>query len=144
MNLRILLSVYAVLMALGGLIWLLLPAQHLVLYGVTAPDPLALLLGRFAGTMAIALAVMAWNARRAPRSPARHALVLGITVANTLGAAVCVLSAMSGRLNAFAWGPVGSYVLFSVLFIIAGRAAIMENVTNDPEAQRRPLPPVLA
>lgn len=126
MKLRTLLSVYAILIGIGGLIWLLVPAPNLELYGITAPDPVAVLLARFAGTMAIALGVMAWVARGAAASPARNALVLGITVANALGAIVCLLGALSDDLNAFAWAPVAFYGLFTVLFVVAGRTSMAE------------------
>ncbi len=126
MNLRTLLSVYAVLIGIGGLIWLLVPAQNLGLYGITAADPVAVVLGRFAGTMGIGLAVIAWGARGASASPARNALVLGITVANALGAIVCLLGALSGAFNNFAWVPVVAYAVFTVLFIVAGRGSMAE------------------
>lgn len=126
MRLRILLSLYAVLMGIGGLVWLLLPARHLGLYGLAAPDSVAVLLGRYAGTMAVALGMMAWIARDAAASPARNALVLGIIVANGLGAIVCFLGALSAELNVFAWIPTAGYALLTVLFVVAGLGGVAE------------------
>jgi len=126
MNVRTLLSVYAALVGIGGLIWLIAPTQSLGLYGVTPPDPVAVLLARYAGTMLIALGIMAWIGRSATASPARSALVLGITVANALGAVVCLLGALSPALNAVAWVPTASYALFTVLFVITAQTSRAE------------------
>jgi hypothetical protein len=130
MKLRPLLSVYAVAVGIGGLIWMLLPVQSIRLYGVAAPDPIAALLGRYAGTMAVALGVMAWIARGAADSPARNALVLGITVANALGFAVCLFGALTEELNAAKWVPVTSYAVFTLLFVLAGRASMADKAAG--------------
>lgn len=130
MKLRPLLSVYAVLTGIGGLIWLFLPVQHIRLYGVATPDPIAVLVGRFAGSMAVALGVMAWIARGAGASPARNALVLGITVANALAFAVCLFGALTEELNAAAWVPVTFYAVLTLLFVLAGRASMADQAVG--------------
>jgi hypothetical protein len=76
--------------------------------------------------MLVALGVMAWVGRNAAASPARNALVLGITVANALGAVVCLLGALSPALNPFAWVPTGLYAVFAFLFVIAAQRSMAE------------------
>jgi hypothetical protein len=121
MNLRTLLSVYAVLIGVGGLIFLLLPEQNLAVYGFTSVGALAVVLSRFAGAMGIALGVIAWRARAAGASPERDAIVLGIIVANALSAIVTLFGALSGAFNRAAWVPVVSYTVFTALFVVAAR-----------------------
>ena len=132
MNVRTLLAVYAVLIAIGGLFWLLAPAQFLGMYGIDAPEYVAVLLGRFAGSMAVSFGVMAWLARDMPASPARDTLVIGITLANALGFAVCLPGALSGVFNASAWVPVISYAVFTGLFVVVARPDVMLRAAMAP------------
>lgn len=124
MKLRALLAVYAVLIAVGGLVSLFVPAPYMSLYGVTDPDTAAIVLLRVVGATGIGLAAMAWYARNADASTARDALVLGLTVMNALTAIVLFTGAWSGGFNALAWVPAALYALFTVLLAIAGRASM--------------------
>jgi hypothetical protein len=38
---------------------------------------------------------------------------------------VAVVAALSGVFNALAWGQAGLYVVFTVLFVMAGRASLL-------------------
>ena len=128
MNLKMLLSVYAVLTAVNGAAYLVDPSALMSLIGVAPLDFLEIMLMRGIGTMAIGLAVMCWAARAAEASKARDALILGLIVMNGLGAVVAVLTgiAAEGRLVGGPWlvGASAAFqALFMVLFIVAGRRA---------------------
>lgn len=122
MNARILLSVYGALVGIGGLIWLALPSQSLQLYGIATPDPIAVILARCAGAMAIGLGLIALLQRGVSASPAGRSTLVALTVANALSAAVCLHATLTAGLNALAWGPVVSYAVFAVLCGVALRA----------------------
>jgi hypothetical protein len=123
MKLRMVLSVYAVLMLIGAVVSLAVPAQYMEFYGVV-PDATAVLLLRAIGAAGVGLALMAWLARNANASPALDAMVLGLTVMSAITAVVLAMGAASGRYNALAWVPAGLYALFAVWFGIAGRASM--------------------
>ncbi len=127
MNLKMLLSVYGVFMATGVAL-LVVPSTVMSLYGVSSPDVLETDLARIIGALVFGLGVVCWNARTAEASKARDALILGLTVINGLLAVLSVLNATAGG-HWLHWAGAAFYVLFTVLFIVAGRQAM-----SDPTA----------
>jgi len=125
---NVLLSVYAVLAAVfcGGLLFV--PGFWIALYGGTV-DPQAIALLRLVGALFGGLAVMAWAGRNAPPSQSRDAMLLGFLVLNGLSAFVAVLIALSGVYNAFAWGPVACWGLFTVAFAVSWRDTRTPSIT---------------
>jgi hypothetical protein len=117
-------SLYAVVTGLFGIALLVVPNQLMGLYGASALDTLQLILSRFIGALFAGLAVMAWTGRASEVGRARNAMVLGLTVLNGLSAVVAVVAALSGAFNALAWGQAALYAVFTVLFIMAGRASM--------------------
>lgn len=130
LNLRTLLPIYAVLVLIGGLVAIAVPAPYMSLYGVTAPDAAAVVLLRVVGAAGIGLAVMCWFARNAAASPARDALILGLAVTNALTGIVLVMGALSGSFNALSWMPAAMYLIFAVLFGLAARPAASPQVAS--------------
>ena len=124
MQLTPLLSLYAVVTGLFAVALLIVPSQLMSVYGAAHLDTLQTILSRFIGSLFAGLAVMAWTARASEAGRAREAIVLGLTILNGLSAVVAVLAALSGVFNALAWGQAGLYALFTVFFVIAGRASM--------------------
>ncbi len=124
MQLTPLLSFYAVVTGIFGVALLGVPRQLMGVYGAPPLDTLQMILSRFIGGLFAGLAVMAWSARAAEAGKARDAILLGLTVLNGLSAVVAVVAALSGVFNALAWGQAGLYTLFTVLFVMAGRASM--------------------
>src|SRR5438105_11532400 len=124
MQLTPLLSLYAVVTGLFAVALLIVPSQLMSVYGAAHLDTLQTILSRFIGSLFSGLAVMAWTARASEAGRAREAIVLGLTILNGLSAVVAVLAALSGVFNALAWGQAGLYALFTVFFVIAGRASM--------------------
>ncbi len=48
-------------------------------------------------------------------------MFLGFIILNGLAAIVSVLGALSGAYNQLAWGPVATYNLFTLAFVLVGR-----------------------
>lgn len=136
MQLRIVFTAFAVVTAIGALVSLVAPAQYMGLYGID-PDTAAVVLLRVIGGIGIGLAVMAWLARDVEPSPARHAMVLGLTVANALAAIVLVFGALSGFANTLAWLPPAFYAAFAIAFAIAGRASMTPSVAPGASTSTR-------
>jgi len=124
MNLKMLLSVYGALMAVGGAAFLVVPSTGMSLYGVSSLDALETALVRSIGALVFGLGVVCWNARTAEASKARDALILGLTVINGLLAVLSVLNLVATGGFWLHWAGAAFYVLFTVLFIVAGRQAM--------------------
>jgi hypothetical protein len=124
MQLTPLLSIYAVVTGFFGVGLLGVPRQLMGVYGAPPLGTLETVLSRFIGALFAGIAVMAWTARAAEAGKARDAMVLGLTALNGLSAVVAVVAALSGVFNALAWGQAGLYVVFTVLFVMAGRASM--------------------
>ncbi len=129
MTVKTLLSIYAVVAAVFCLGLLLLPAFWITLYGAHA-DAQATLLLRLVGALFGGPAVIAWAGRNAEPSKSREAIVLGLTVLNGLAAIVAVLGALSGVYNQFAWGPVVTFALCTIGFLVVGRVSISSSASN--------------
>ena len=127
MKLKMLLTVYAVLMAGPGAAYLVAPSGLMSLIGVQPLDYVEILLMRTIGALAIGVGVMCWTARTAEASKARDALILGLTVISGIFAVVAVLVAIDGRMVGGPWAmwtQAVFWVLFTVLFIVVGRRAM--------------------
>ena len=116
-------AVYAVVSAIFGVALLLMPVQLIGLYGAS-PDALATVMGRHSGGAYIGLAVMAWVGRNADASKSRDAMVLGVTIINAFSVIAAALGALSGVFNALTWLQVLLYALFTVAYILAGKASM--------------------
>ncbi len=127
MTLGTLLSWFAAWSASISSGFLVNPAFWIRLYGATADDQ-ARFLYRLIGAVFGGLAVMAWTARTASNSPARHAIMLGLLVVNLLAAGVACLGAATGVYNVFAWAPTAVFAAFTVGFarctMLSGRVAL--------------------
>ena len=123
MNLKMLLTVYALLMLGLGVPHLVVPSAVADLNGAGPVDSLEIVGMRSYGVMCIGVGVMCWTARTAEAS---KALMLGLTVINGLYAAVAVLPAIAGRGSLFVWADTALFVLFTVLFIVLGRRAMSD------------------
>ncbi len=118
MNLKILLSVYAVYMVSIGVQNLVAPSLVSSLTGIAPPG--SFLLMRSWGVQALGVGVMCWIARTAEASKARDALILGVIVINALNAVIAAIPLLGGG-PLLSWADTALWTLFAVLFIVAGR-----------------------
>ena len=123
MKLNTLLSIYAVTAVIFCAGLLALPTFWISLYGAHA-DAQATLLLRLTGALMGGIAVMAWIGRDAEPSKTRDAMVLGFAVSNGLATGVAVWGALSGVYNQFAWGPVVTFAVFAISFLVVGRVGM--------------------
>lgn len=123
MKLNVLFSITAILMALIGVAFLVAPAA--MQYGALGANPSAALLAvvRAAASLFILVAVLNWTARNSEPSTARNAIVLANAVGAGLSAVLLALAVFNGA-DKTALIPVGVDVLYSIAFIMAGRASM--------------------
>ena len=124
MNLKMLLSVYAALMAVSGAAFLVVPSAVPSMFGVRPWDGAEIFLTRIIGALLIGLGVMCWTARTAEASKARDALILGLTVVSGLFTVLSVLIGISNAANWRIWAAAAFHALVTVLFIVTGRQAM--------------------
>ena len=105
--------IYAVVSAVFGLGFVLMPGQILSIYGVE-PDAALRLIGQFFGAAIISLAILAWLVRNLSNSEARQAIVLALFVGETLGFVMALIGQLNGILNALGWSVVVVYLVFAL------------------------------
>jgi len=113
MTLKLLFTLTAVVGAVFGLGFLLLPASVLALYGV-ADDPALLYLARLLGASYLGYAALSWLVRDAPASPAGRGIVLAFFIAFAVGLVASVVGQLSGAVNALGWSTVAIFALFTL------------------------------
>ena len=105
--------IYAVVSAVFGLGFVLMPGQLLPIYGVE-PDAALRLIGQFFGAAIISLAILAWLVRNLSDSEARRAIILALLVGETLGFIMALIGQFNGILNVLGWSVVLVYLVFTL------------------------------
>ena len=113
MNLRILMIINAVVAAVFGLAFLLVPDQVSTQYGIEASAELEYL-ARVLGAAFISFAVLTWWARNANDSTARRAIVLAFLIGNSAGFVVALMGQLDEIPNSLGWSTVVIYLLFAL------------------------------
>lgn len=121
MKINTVMSVYAIISAIFGVLLLLAPAMLISLYGPSL-DAQAEILYRFIGGTSLGLAVMTWMGRDADASKSRDSMLLGLTVLNALSAIVAAMGALSGVYNTLAFAQAGLFAIFTIGFFLVGKA----------------------
>ena len=117
MKLKTLFVINAIVAAVFGLVFVLIPSQVLSLYGAD-PNPNINYTGQLFGAALIAIAVMSWLAKNATDSDARRAIVTALFVADVIGFIVALVRQIEGVVNALGWSTVVIYGLLGLGFAI--------------------------
>ena len=105
--------VYAVVSAVFGLGFVLMPGQLLPIYGVE-PDAALRLIGQFFGAAIISLAILAWLVKNLSDSEARRAIILALFVGEAIGFIFALIGQFNGILNVLGWSVVVVYLIFTL------------------------------
>jgi len=115
---KTLFSLGAIVLIIYGLLWLILPAVGLNMYGhnVVATD-LASIIARYWGSAFVGLAIILWLSRDADaESVGVKAVISGGFVMCVTGFVVGLIDKFFGNPNAMIWVTVALYGLFSIWF----------------------------
>ena len=115
MKLNTLLLVNAVVAAVFGIAFVLLPSQVFSLYGPTETEALKYT-GQLFGSALVSFAVLSWSARNAPASEARRAIVLALFIGDAIGFVVALAGQLSAAVNSLGWSTVAIYLLLAIGF----------------------------
>jgi hypothetical protein len=115
MKLSVLMVVNAVVAAVFGAGFVVVPAQVLSLYSPEVTPPLQYVAQLF-GAALLAFAVLTWHARNAPDSEARRAILLALCIGDSFGFIVALNGQLDGVVTALGWSTVAIYLLFAIGF----------------------------
>ena len=105
--------IYALVSAVFGLGFVLMPGQILPIYGVE-PDAALRLIGQFFGAALLSLAILSWLARNLSDSESRRAIVLALLVGEAIGFIFALIGQFNGILNVLGWSVVIVYLIFTL------------------------------
>jgi len=105
--------IYAVVSAVFGLGFVLMPGQLLPIYGVE-PNAALKLVGQFLGAVLVSLALLTWLVRNLSASETRQAIVLALLVGETIGLILSLIGQLNGIFNALGWSVVVVYLFFTL------------------------------
>jgi hypothetical protein len=115
MRLNTVLVINAVVAAVFGIAFVLVPAQVISLYGAEESAAVKYT-GQLFGAALVTFAVLTWSARNAADSEARRAIVLALFIGDLVGLLVSLLGQLGGVVNALGWSTVVIYLLLALGF----------------------------
>ena len=115
MKLSTLMVINALITAVFGVGFVVVPGQLMSLYGPEV-TPQLVYVGRLFGAALLTLAVLTWTARNAPDSEARRAILLAMVVGDGIAFVASLIGQLGGVMNALGWSTVVIYLLLAVAF----------------------------
>jgi hypothetical protein len=127
MKLSTLFIINAIIAAVYGIVFSLIPGTVLSLFAVTV-DSTSMYLGQIFGGALVSFAILTWLARNAAPSPLRDAIVLALLVGDVIGFVASLLAQLAGVANALGWSTVVIYLLLAVgygyTYLVRGRRSM--------------------
>ncbi len=105
----------AVVGAVYGVAFVLVPGQVFSIFGVEASAILKST-GQMLGAYAVGIAVLTWSARKSNDSAARRAIVLALFIGNAVGFVVTLIGQLNNVIGALGWSTVAIYLLLALGF----------------------------
>jgi hypothetical protein len=115
MKLNMFLMIATVVAAVFGLAFLIVPAELVALYGPRL-NPVAVVVGRIAGSTILAFAIIYWGGRNGKGAEALKAGLVAGCVTNGLDALIMLHATWTGIVNAMGWSAVVINGLLAVGF----------------------------
>jgi hypothetical protein len=112
MKLSNFLVVKAVISLVFGIVFALVPAAAMSLYGITL-DPAGTMMTRFLGACLIGIGLICWLDRNADHK-ALQGITLALCIGDTVGFLVALVSQLSGLANALGWVNVVIWLLLAL------------------------------
>ena len=112
MKLSNFLVVKAVISLVFGIVFALVPAVAMSLYGITL-DPAGIMMTRFLGACLIGIGLICWLDRDADPK-ALQGITLALCIGDTVGFLVALVSQLSGLANALGWVNVVIWLLLAL------------------------------
>ncbi len=114
-QLKLILSVYAALLLVAGVVFFAFPSATLALYSALSLSVLESILAQSLGAVMMGLGVVCWAARS--RAKKRGPLMLGLIVTSSLWTVVCVRAGFLIDGNWFFWAEGAGFGIVASLLI---------------------------
>jgi hypothetical protein len=115
MKLSTLMVINAIVAAVFGIAFVVVPGQVFSLYGVAESAALKYT-GQLFGSALVAFAVLTWTARNATESESRRAIVLALFTGDAIGFLVSLIGQLGNVVNSLGWSTVAIYLLLALGF----------------------------
>ena len=115
MKFRTLMGVKAVVCLILGIPILLLTKPFYRLFGLELGSA-GVFAAREYGASLLGNFLLTWFGRFAQDTKARRALIMGMTLYNTIGFIITLIVLLSGEINILGWGPAAIYLFFALGF----------------------------
>jgi len=116
MKLSALMIINAVITAVFGIAFVIIPEQVFSLYGLVEPIPGLNYTGQLFGVSLVTIAVLSWLARNVEDSAARGAIVLAFLIGDGIGFIVALIAQLGGIVNTVGWSTVAIYLFLAIGF----------------------------
>ncbi len=117
MKIKTLLIINSIVAIVFGVLFVIIPAQFLSLYGGGGVvNPQLIYICQLFGAALLGFGLMTWTARDAADSDARKAIVLALFVSDIIGFVVALISQLNNVVNALGWSTVVIYLLLALGF----------------------------
>jgi hypothetical protein len=116
MKLSTMMIINALVAAVFGVAFVVVPSQSISLYGVEDASEILILILRLMGASFIGFAVLTWLARNASDSDARRAIVLALIVSDGIGFIAALIAQLADVVNSLGWSTVAIYLLLALGF----------------------------
>lgn len=117
MKLSVLMTLNAIVAAVFGIAFVVVPSQTMGLYGIEATAAL-MYVGQLLGSAYLTFAILTWVGRKADDSDARRAIVLSLFLGFTIAFVVALIGQMNTVVNSLGWLTVVLYLLFAVGYAV--------------------------
>ncbi len=113
MKLNTLFILNAIIAAVFGVSFVLIPATMLLIYGVTL-SPAGVVLARLLGAEFISYSVLTWFARRLNETEIQRIIILVCLIGFGVGFIVTLMGQLAGVFNLLGWSNVIVYLFFTL------------------------------
>jgi len=116
MKIKSLLIINAIVAIVFGVVFVIIPAQVLSLYGDEMAGIQLNYMGQLFGAALIGIGLLTWTARDAADSDARKAIIFALFVGDGIGFVVALINQINNVVNVLGWSTVVIYLLLALGF----------------------------
>jgi hypothetical protein len=113
MNIKVFLSIKAILSLGFGIICLCIPTIVFPYYGIQL-NTQGVFFSQLLGSMMIGVGLICWFARTADRNALRQSILLSLFIADTIGFVVSLTAQMKGLSNLLGWSNAALWLLMAL------------------------------
>ena len=113
MKLSTLFTINAIIAAVFGISFVLIPATMLSIYGITL-SPAGVVLARLLGAEFLSYSALTWFARYLKETETQRIIILGCLIGFGIGLIVALMGQLTGVFNLLGWSNIIVYLLFTL------------------------------